>query len=237
MTQARPIDRWNFETGDLPYRDQLLQTALRLTRSREDSEDLVQETYLKAYRAYDRFTEGTNLKAWLYRIMRNTFINSYRQRKLRPAQVDLDSLGEAVDAALIERDPGAGSSPESELIMGEMDHEVRAALAALPHEYKMAVVLADLHGLAYQEVADLLAVPIGTVMSRLYRGRRLLERTLLGYGRRANYLNAPPARLRDQSIDLSELFGQTQAAPVKSPTSTISRRRRCSTASSAAPAA
>jgi RNA polymerase sigma-70 factor, ECF subfamily len=208
MTQTRPVDRWNFETGDLPYRDQLLQTALRLTRSREDSEDLVQETYLKAYRAYDRFAEGTNLKAWLFRIMRNTFINSYRRRKAQPAQVHLDSLGEAVDVALIERDPRAGSSPESELMMGEMDHEVRAALAALPHDYKMAVLLSDLHGLAYQEVADLLGVPIGTVMSRLYRGRRLLERALLGYGRRANYFSAPPAKLRNRSIDLNELFGQ-----------------------------
>lgn len=205
--------RWDHEAGELPYRDQLFQTALRLTRSREDSEDLLQETYLKAYRHYDRFTEGTNLKAWLYRIMRNTFINGYRKRKARPALVDLDDLGEALEVALVDRDPSASATPETELIGAEMDLELRRALAELPHDYRMAVMLADIHGMTYQEVADLLAIPIGTVMSRLYRGRRRLERALLSYGRRANYLTSPPSRLRDNRIDLESMFGPTVAHP------------------------
>jgi len=207
MTDTHTTSRWNHEAGELPYRDQLFQTALRLTRSREDSEDLVQETYLKAFRHYGSFTEGTNLKAWLYRIMRNTFINGYRKRKARPAHVDLDDLGEALEVALVHRDPAASATPETDLIGSEIDLELRQALADLPHDYRMAVMLADIHGMSYQEIADTLAVPIGTVMSRLYRGRKRLERALLSYGRRANYLTAPPSRLRDDRIDVSRLFG------------------------------
>lgn len=213
MTDNLSTSRWDHAAGDLPYRDQLLQTALRLTRSREDSEDLVQETYLKAFRHYDRFTEGTNLKAWLYRIMRNTFINGYRKRKARPAHVDLDGLGEALELALADRGSAASATPETELIGSEMDLELRQALAELPHDYRMAVILADIHGMAYQEIAVLLAVPIGTVMSRLYRGRRRLERALLSYGRRANYLTSPPSRLRDRAIDVSRLFGSPTQTP------------------------
>ncbi len=209
MTDNSTTGRWNHEAGELPFRDQLFQTALRLTRSREDSEDLVQETYLKAFRYYDRFNEGTNLKAWLYRIMRNTFINSYRKRKARPALVDLDQLGEALETVMVDSDPAAVATPETQLMGSEMDLELRQALADLPHDYRMAVMLADIHGMSYQEIADLLAVPIGTVMSRLYRGRRRLERALLSYGKRANYLTAPPARLRDEGIDVSAVFGTT----------------------------
>jgi RNA polymerase sigma-70 factor (ECF subfamily) len=198
---------WDFTSGQLPYRDQLYKTALRMTRSVEESEDLLQETFLKAFNHYDRFEEGTNLKAWLFRIMKNTYINSYRKRKLQPHHVDLDELQEGFELQLVDQGRLADRSPESELLNGHLDAEVRDALLGLPHDYKMAVLLVDIHGLSYQETADLLAVPVGTVMSRLYRGRKKLERSLLSFGRRYNYLDAPPKGLRDQDIDTAAIFG------------------------------
>jgi RNA polymerase sigma-70 factor (ECF subfamily) len=198
---------WDFTSGQLPYRDQLYKTALRMTRSVEESEDLLQETFLKAYHHYDRFEEGTNLKAWLFRIMKNTYINSYRKKKLQPIHLELDELKDGVEAQLLDQARVAGSSPEAEMLNGQIDAEVRDALLGLPHDYKMAVLLVDIHGLSYQETADLLAVPVGTVMSRLYRGRKKLERSLLSFGRRFNYLDAAPKRLRDQDIDTAAIFG------------------------------
>jgi RNA polymerase sigma-70 factor (ECF subfamily) len=189
---------WDFSSGQLPFRDQLFKTALRLTRSVEESEDLLQETYLKAYRHYHQFTEGTNLKAWLFRILKNSFINGYRKRKNRPQMLDFDELRDSNDgfeeAAPVSRDP------EMDYLGQELDHDIREALMALPHHYRMAVLMVDLQGLSYQEVADALAVPIGTVMSRLYRGRKKIERSLLDYGHRTNYLHGAPRRQRDREI-------------------------------------
>jgi len=199
--------RWNFESGELPYRDQLYKTALKMTRSAEDSEDLLQETYLKAFKYYDRFEDGTNLKAWLFRIMKNAFINSYRKRKNRPQHLEFDELQEGFEETDALKSPGFEANPEDELLSSEVDHEVRRALLALSHDYRMAVLLVDIQGFTYQEVADLLAVPVGTIMSRLYRGRKQMERALLSFGRRYNYLDAPPSRLRDHQIDLAEVFG------------------------------
>jgi len=198
---------WDFTSGQLPYRDQLYKTALRMTRSVEESEDLLQETFLKAFHHYDRFEEGTNLKAWLFRIMKNTYINSYRKKKLQPLHVELDEVQEGLESQLLDQGRVAGSSPEAAMLNGQIDTEVRNALLGLPHDYKMAVLLVDIHGLSYQETADLLAVPVGTVMSRLYRGRKKLERSLLSYGRRFNYLDSAPRRLRDQDIDTTAIFG------------------------------
>jgi RNA polymerase sigma-70 factor, ECF subfamily len=198
---------WDFTSGQLPYRDQLYKTALRMTRSVEESEDLLQETFLKAFNHYDRFEEGTNLKAWLFRIMKNTYINSYRKKKLQPLHVELDELQDGFESQLVDHGHVADSSPETAMLNGHVDAEVRDALLALPHDYKMAVLLVDIHGLSYQETADLLAVPVGTVMSRLYRGRKKLERSLLSFGHRYNYLDAAPKRLRDQDIDTAAIFG------------------------------
>ena len=199
---------WDFTSGQLPYRDQLYKTALRMTRSVEESEDLLQETFLKAFHHYDRFEEGTNLKAWLFRIMKNTYINSYRKKKLQPLHVELDEVQDGFESQLLDQARVADSSPEAEMLNGQIDAEVRNALLGLPHDYKMAVLLVDIHGLSYQETADLLAVPVGTVMSRLYRGRKKLERSLLSYGRRFNYLDSAPKRLRDQEIDADAIFGK-----------------------------
>lgn len=198
---------WDFTSGQLPYRDQLYKTALRMTRSVEEAEDILQETYLKAFHHYDRFEEGTNLKAWLFRIMKNTYINSYRKRKLQPLHLEFDELQEGFESTLLDQGHVADTSPETDLLNGLLDAEVRDALLGLPHDYKMAVLLVDIHGLSYQETADVLAVPVGTVMSRLYRGRKKLERSLLSFGRRYNYLDSAPERLRDQEIDTAAIFG------------------------------
>jgi RNA polymerase sigma-70 factor (ECF subfamily) len=210
---------WDFSSGELPYRNQLFKSALRMAHSPEDAEDLVQETYLKAFKYYHRFAEGTNLKAWLFKIMKNTFVNSYRKARLQPPTADFDEVREGLEETLAEKPPAWAVNPETGFMNAELDFEVRGALQALPHDYLVAVLLADLEGFSYREIAEIVAVPVGTVMSRLYRGRRTLERTLLGFGRRNNYLAAPPTRLRDTRIDLSEIFdadGGRQLLPCRS---------------------
>jgi RNA polymerase sigma-70 factor (ECF subfamily) len=205
------LTSWDFKRAELPFRDQLYKTALRLTRSAEDAEDLLQETYLKAYRHYASFEPGTNLKAWLFKILKNTFINEYRRRKQLPAQVDFADLEETFESAVISTDAGAHRTPEDELMDSSLDAEVRTSLAALPHNYKVVVLLADIEGYAYKEIADILAIPVGTVMSRLYRGRRLLEKALLSFGVRYNYLHQRPHRLRSENIDVERIFGEPEA--------------------------
>ena len=212
MSQTSEPRMWDFSSGVLPYRDQLYKSALRMTRSVDDAEDLIQETYLKAFKYYERFSEGTNFKAWLFKIMKNTFINSYRKKKLQPPKVDFDDVQEGLEETLMEKSQATLIDPESWLMSVEMDHEVRESLLSLPHDYKMVVLLADLEGFAYKEIADILAVPVGTVMSRLYRGRRMMEKALLSFGRRYNYVNAPPEKLRDNKIDLNEFFSEEVAA-------------------------
>jgi RNA polymerase sigma-70 factor (ECF subfamily) len=207
MTPTTEPTHWDFSTGELPYRDQLYKSALRMTRSAEDAEDLIQETFLKAFKYYGRFAEGTNLKAWLFKIMKNTFINTYRKRKLQPTKVDFDDVREGMEETLMERGSAANSNPEDGFLFAEVDHEVRETLVSLPYDYKMVVLLADLEGFAYKEIAEILEVPVGTVMSRLYRGRRMLERALLSFGKRYNYLMEAPEKLRDGEIDVSEYFG------------------------------
>lgn len=205
---------WNFESSELPYRDQLYKTALRLTRSSEDAEDLLQETFLKAYRHYASFEPGTNLKAWLFKILKNTFINEYRRRKLAPPQVDFADVEETFETVLLKNDPAKHRTPEDDMLEATLDAEVRNALRALPHNYKVVVLLADIEGYAYKEIADILAIPVGTVMSRLYRGRRLLEQSLLSFGVRYNYLRQRPQRLRSENLDMDTYFSrETAEAP------------------------
>jgi len=197
---------WNFEAGELPYRGQLYKTALRLARSAEDAEDLLQETYMKAYRHYASFQPGTNLKAWLFKILKNTFINEYRRRKQVPPQVDFAEFEATFESAVTTTDAKGLRTPEDDLLEGSLDHEVRVALRALPHNYKVVVLLADIEDYAYKEIAEILAIPVGTVMSRLYRGRRLLERALLSFGIRYNYLRHLPRRLRSEDLDVERIF-------------------------------
>ncbi len=166
-----------------PYMDALYSAAMRMTRNRADAEDLVQETYLRAYRGYDRFEEGTNLRAWLYRILTNTFINSYRAKQRRPDETDLSDVE---DLYLYRRLGGMetaelGRSAEDTLLDTVTDTEVKAALDSLPEQFRVAVLLADVEGFSYKEIAEMLDIPIGTVMSRLHRGRKALQKTLADY--------------------------------------------------------
>jgi RNA polymerase sigma-70 factor (ECF subfamily) len=181
---------WDFRSGDLPYADALFGTALRLTRNRQDAEDLLQETYLRAYAHYDGYREGTNLKAWLFRILKNGFINGYRQRKAGPREVDLVERGGASFETVLEDVIPSAATPEDELLDRTLDGDVARAIGVLPEDFRIVVELVDLQDFSYREVADILEIPLGTVMSRLYRGRRLLEEALLSYGRRRGYFGA-----------------------------------------------
>jgi len=181
-------DQATFAEQAMPLMDGLYGAALRMTRNPSDAEDLVQETYLKAYRAFHSFQEGTNLKAWLYRILTNTYINTYRAKKRRPDETDLE---EVEDLYLYRRLGGlegatAGRSAEDELLDHLTDSEVKDALEALPEQFRMAVLLADVEGFAYKEIAEILDIPIGTVMSRLHRGRKAMQKQLYEYGKQRN---------------------------------------------------
>jgi RNA polymerase sigma-70 factor (ECF subfamily) len=185
-------DQATFADQAMELMPSLYAAALRMTRNAADAEDLVQETYLKAYRGFGGFEQGTNLKAWLYRILTNTYINIYRAKKRRPEESELD---EVEDLYLYRRIGGleaalAGRSAEDELLERFTDHEVKQAIEALPENFRMAVLLADVEGFAYKEIADILDIPIGTVMSRLHRGRKALQKQLYEFAVERN-LTAP----------------------------------------------
>ena len=173
-------DQASFAELAMPYMSALYSAALRMTRNPSDAEDLVQETYLRAYRGFGGFKEGTNLKAWLYKILTNTYINSYRAKKRRPEQTELDDVE---DFYLYKRLGGleavdADRSPEAEVLDSIPDEAVKRALEDLPEQFRMAVLLADVEGFSYKEIAEIMDVPIGTVMSRLHRGRKQLQKRL-----------------------------------------------------------
>ena len=173
-------DQAEFAELAMPYMSALYSAALRMTRNPSDAEDLVQETYLRAYRGFGGFKEGTNLKAWLYKILTNTFINSYRAKKRRPDESELD---EVEDLYLYRRLGGleaaqASRSAEDELMDWFTDDQVKDALEGLPENFRLAVLLADVEGFSYKEIAEILDIPIGTVMSRLHRGRKALQKEL-----------------------------------------------------------
>ena len=171
-------DQVNFERDAMQYAPQLYSAALRMTRNPADAEDVVQETFLKAYRAYGSYTEGTNLKAWLYRILTNTYINKYRKAQRRPSEVE---LGELQDLYLYKRlgeASGASQSAESDMLDTFVDTDVIEALESLPETFLFPVLLADVDGFSYKEIAAMLDIPIGTVMSRLHRGRKALQKKL-----------------------------------------------------------
>ncbi len=173
-------DQDRFAELATPYMSALYSAALRMTRNPADAEDLVQETFLRAFRGFGGFEEGTNLKAWLYRILTNTYINQYRAKKRRPEESELE---ETEDFYLFRRLGGleaaqATKTPESEFLDQLPETEVKEALEALPDQFRMAVILADIEGFSYKEIAEIMDVPVGTVMSRLHRGRRQLQKLL-----------------------------------------------------------
>src|SRR5262245_5252511 len=182
---ARVADRATFADEAMQYAPQLYSAALRMTRNQADAEDLLQETYLRAYRGYAGFTEGTNLRAWLFRILTNTYINIYRARQRRPAEADLADVEDlylyrrlgSLDAVLANR------SAEDQLFDLFTDDEVKQALEDLPENFRLPVLLADVEGFSYKEIAEILDIPIGTVMSRLHRGRKAMQRALYDFAR------------------------------------------------------
>jgi RNA polymerase sigma-70 factor (ECF subfamily) len=172
----------------------LYSAALRLTRNPADAEDLVQETYLRAYRGFGGFSEGTNLRAWLYRILTNTYINSYRAARRRPEVADVEDVE---DLYLYHRLAGDGSSSrsaEEEALASFTDDEVKAAIESLPDAFRIAVLLADVEGFSYKEIAEITDVPIGTVMSRIHRGRRALQKALHGFAESRGLVGTAPVQ-------------------------------------------
>lgn len=184
-------DQRTFADDAMPFAPQLLGTALRMTRNRADAEDLVQDTMLKAFKAYGSFEAGTNLRAWLFRILTNTFINSYNSKKVRPGE---DDLGDLPDLFLFRhvsemQDKLKGRSAEDTVFDLFTDDEVRIALEELPEAYLLPILL-DVQEFSYQEIADILDVPIGTVMSRMHRGRKALQKSLIVFATERGLIDA-----------------------------------------------
>jgi RNA polymerase sigma-70 factor, ECF subfamily len=189
-------DQATFADQAMELMPSLYSAALRMTRNASDAEDLVQETYLRAYRGFGGFEQGTNLKAWLYRILTNTYINIYRAKKRRPDETELDDVE---DFYLYRRLGGleearAGRSAEDELMDLFPEAEVKEAVESLPENFRLAVLLADVEGFSYKEIADILDIPIGTVMSRLHRGRKALQKRLYDYAAERGLADREPNR-------------------------------------------
>ncbi len=197
-------DQAKFADQAMEYMPSLYSAAMRMTRKPADAEDLVQETYLRAYRGFGGFKEGTNLKAWLYRILTNTFINRYRSQQRRPDETELDDVE---DFYLYRRLGGlegarATRSAEDELLDHFTETEVKDAVEALPEQFRIAVVLADVEGFSYKEIAEILDIPIGTVMSRLHRGRKGLQKRLYDFAVQRRLIDGE--RFQEEASTVSE---------------------------------
>jgi len=187
------MTREEFEALALRHLDPLYSAALRLTKNDRDAEDLVQDTFLRAYRFFDKFERGTNIKAWLFKILTNTFINRYR-RSVKERSIVEGSEREAVHERFVSRDAADyAANPEQHFFDRLLSDEVLRAVDSLPIDFRMVVILADLQEFSYKEIADILDVPVGTVMSRLYRGRRLLQKALASYAASSGILSEEAA--------------------------------------------
>ena len=187
------IAQEQFTADAMQFAPQLFSTALRMTRNRSDAEDLVQETYIKGWRSFHTFQEGTNLRAWLFRIMTNTYINKYNAAKRKGTEVELDDVEElflykrlgSIDQSKL------SSSAEDQMLNLFTDDEVKNALESLPEDFRIPVLLSDVDGFSYQEIAEMLEIPMGTVMSRLHRGRKIMQKMLYEYARERGLIIEP----------------------------------------------
>ena len=222
-----------------PYMDQLYSYAKRLSGQDSDAEDLVQDTYIHAFKGFGKFKQGTNLRAWLYRIMTNTFLNSYRKQKRRPALIDSGDDSQIFDHFFLGNE-GWGSntslrsspthSAEVEFLMQIPDTQVKGALEALPEHYRVPVLLADVEGFPYKEIAELLDLPEGTVMSRLHRGRKFLKEELYELGEKLGYL-APQDGAKESAAPSSsseigkseDSAGKPELSPDELPLATLAK--------------
>jgi RNA polymerase sigma-70 factor (ECF subfamily) len=174
--------RKEFEDTALQYMNALYSAALRMAKDKTEADDLVQDTYLRAYRFFDRFERGTSMKAWLFTILKNTFINGFKKRSKTPEHVDFDRL------KLSEDEPASSNDPEEELIYRSFEDEFTRAVEELPEEFRNVILMSDDQGHSYKEIAERLDCPIGTVMSRLHRGRKLLRESLREYASELGYI-------------------------------------------------
>jgi RNA polymerase sigma-70 factor (ECF subfamily) len=183
--------REDFTHDAMQHAPQLFSTAMRMTRNRSDAEDLVQETFIKAWRSFATYQQGTNLRAWLFRIMTNTYINKYNAQQRKPSETELDDVEEiflykrlgAVDQSQLSQ------SAEDQMLSLFTDDEVKKALEELPDQFRIPVLMSDVEGFSYKEIAEILEIPLGTVMSRLHRGRKAMQKMLYEYAKERGLIN------------------------------------------------
>ena len=183
--------REDFAHDAMQHAQQLFSTAMRMTRNRSDAEDLVQETFIKAWRSFATYQQGTNLRAWLFRIMTNTYINKYNAQQRKPTETELDDVEElflykrlgAVDQSQLSQ------SAEDQMLSLFTDDEVKKSLEELPEQFRIPVLMSDVEGFSYKEIAEILEIPLGTVMSRLHRGRKAMQKMLYEYAKKRGLIN------------------------------------------------
>jgi RNA polymerase sigma-70 factor (ECF subfamily) len=209
MTQSPEVDQAEesveertarFERDAMQYLDQLYSAAMRMTRNPQDAEDLVQETYAKAFAAFHQFKPGTNLKAWLYRILTNAYINTYRKRQRQPIEDSHEGIEDWQLARAETHTPAGLKSAEAQALEHLPDSDVKDALQQLPEDFRLAVYLADVEGFAYKEIAEIMGTPVGTVMSRLHRGRNQLRSLLSDYARERRLMRDSEPEVEEEVV-------------------------------------